>query len=113
MTQLIAGTPAAERSLGTVFLADTDVLTKELLAELCAEHPGRRTGAMGTRAKRFCHDGGYLPDYTYGVVDKCLLSAMTGEDTLILTCGGMLDRVELRARMFAEESGIVVPVVRV
>ena len=46
------------------------------------------------------------------VVDKCLLSAMTGEDTLILTCRGMLDRVELRARMFAEESGVVVPVVR-
>lgn len=114
MTQLIAG--AAEggvRSLGRVFLADTDGLTRERFAELCAECPGRRTGAMGTRAKRFCHDAGYLPDYTYGVVDKCLLSAMTGEDTLILTCGGMLDRVELRARLFAEESGVVVPVVRV
>ncbi|HJK78184.1 energy-coupling factor ABC transporter ATP-binding protein [Methanocorpusculum vombati] len=114
MTQLIAG--AAEggvRSLGRVFLADTDGLTRERFAELCAECPGRRTGAMGTRAKRFCHDAGYLPDYTYGVVDKCLLSAMTGEDTLILTCGGMLDRVELRARVFAEESGVVVPVVRV
>ncbi len=114
MTQLIAG--AAEggvRSLGRVFLADTDGLTRERFAELCAECPGRRTGAMGTRAKRFCHDAGYLPDYTYGVVDKCLLSAMRGEDTLILTCGGMLDRVELRARLFAEESGIVVQVVRV
>lgn len=112
MTQLIAGASAAERVLGTVFLADTDLLTRERFAELCAVHPMRRTGAMGTRAKRFCHEAGYVPDYTYGVVDKCLLSAMTGEDTLILTCGGMLDRVELRARMFAEESGVVVPVVR-
>ena len=112
MTQLVAGASAAERVLGTVFLADTDLLTRERLAELCAVHPLRHTGAMGTRAKRFCHEAGYVPDYTYGVVDKCLLSAMTGEDTLILTCGGMLDRVELRARMFAEESGVVVPVVR-
>ena len=112
MTQLVAGASAAERALGTVFLADTDLLTRERFAELCAVHPMRRTGAMGTRAKRFCHEAGYVPDYTYGVVDKCLLSAMTGEDTLILTCGGMLDRVELRARMFAEESGVVVPVVR-
>lgn len=112
MTQLVAGASAAERVLGTVFLADTDLLTRERFAELCAVHPLRRTGAMGTRAKRFCHEAGYVPDYTYGVVDKCLLSAMTGEDTLILTCGGMLDRVELRARMFAEESGVVVPVVR-
>lgn len=113
MTQLIEGAPATGRSVGTVFLADTDRLTREGLDELCAGCPGRRTGAMGTRAKRFCHDAGYLPDYTYGVVDKCLLSAMRGEDTLILTCGGMLDRVELRARLFAEESGIVVQVVRV
>ena len=112
MTQLVAGASAAERVLGTVFLADTDLLTRERFAELCAVHPLRHTGAMGTRAKRFCHEAGYVPDYTYGVVDKCLLSAMTGEDTLILTCGGMLDRVELRARMFAEESGVVVPVVR-
>lgn len=112
MTQLVAGASAAERVLGTVFLADTDLLTREGFAELCAVHPMRHTGAMGTRAKRFCHEAGYVPDYTYGVVDKCLLSAMTGEDTLILTCGGMLDRVELRARMFAEESGVVVPVVR-
>lgn len=112
MTQLVAGASAAERALGTVFLADTDLLTREGFAELCAVHPMWRTGAMGTRAKRFCHEAGYVPDYTYGVVDKCLLSAMTGEDTLILTCGGMLDRVELRARMFAEESGVVVPVVR-
>ena len=112
MTQLVAGASAAERVLGTVFLADTDLLTRERFAELCAVHPMRRTGAMGTRAKRFCHEAGYVPDYTYGVVDKCLLAAMTGEDTLILTCGGMLDRVELRARMFAEESGVVVPVVR-
>lgn len=112
MTQLVAGASAAERALGTVFLADTDLLTRERFAELCAVRPMRRTGAMGTRAKRFCHEAGYVPDYTYGVVDKCLLSAMTGEDTLILTCGGMLDRVELRARMFAEESGVVVPVVR-
>lgn len=112
MTQLIEGVPAAGRCLGTVYLADTDGLTRERLAEICTAFPARHTGAMGTRAKRFCHDAGYLPDYTYGVVDKCLLAAMTGEDTLILTCGGMLDRVELRAGMFAAESGVVVPVVR-
>lgn len=109
MTQLIEGAPGSERRTGTVFLADVDGRTEEGINELCA---GRRTGAMGTRAKRFCHDAGVLPDYTYGVVDKCLLLAMTGEDTLIFTCGGMLERVELRVGLFAEESGVVVRVVR-
>ncbi len=114
MTQLVEGSRAsAGQSPGTIYLADTDTLTAEMLHALCHADPSRHTGAMGTRAKRFCHDAGHSPDYTYGVVDKCLLSAMTGEDTLILTCGGMLDRVEVRAEMFTAESGVRVRVERI
>ncbi len=65
------------------------------------------------RQKKFCHISDISLKYTHGVVDKCLLSVMSGEDTLILTCGGMLDRVELRAATFAKESGIDVKVIRV
>ncbi|HJJ30032.1 MAG TPA: ABC transporter ATP-binding protein, partial [Methanocorpusculum sp.] len=61
----------------------------------------------------FCHLSDITLEYTHGVVDKCLLSVMSGEDTLIMTSGGMLDRVELRAAAFAKESGIGVKVIRV
>lgn len=60
MTQLIAGVPAAGRSPGTVFLADTDRLTRERFAGLCAGCPGRRTGAMGTRARLFAEESGVV-----------------------------------------------------
>ena len=68
---------------------------------------------MGTRAKKFCYLSEIPLEYTHGVVDKCLLSVMSGEDTLILTCGGMLDRVELRVSTFSKESGIEVKVIRI
>ena len=111
MTRLVEG--SCPVMTGTIYLGDTDDLTPESVKMILAKHPHRHTGAMGTRAKKFCFSAEISPEYTHGVVDKCLLSVMSGEDTLILTCGGMLDQVELRAAAFAKESGIEVKVIRV
>lgn len=111
MTRLVEG--SCPVMTGTIYLADTDDLTPESAKMILAKHPHRHTGAMGTRAKKFCFSAEISLEYTHGVVDKCLLSVMSGEDTLILTCGGMLDQVELRAAAFAKESGIDVKVIRV
>ncbi|PAV09728.1 energy-coupling factor ABC transporter ATP-binding protein [Methanocorpusculum parvum] len=111
MTRLVEG--SCPVMTGTIYLGDTDDLTPESVKMILAKHPHRHTGAMGTRAKKFCFSAEISPEYTHGVVDKCLLSVMSGEDTLILTCGGMLDQVELRAAAFAKESGIDVKVIRV
>jgi len=111
MTRLIEG--SCPIVTGIVYLADTDILTEDAVHQMLGEHPLWHTGAMGTRAKKFCHFSDISLEYTHGVVDKCLLSVMSGEDTLILTCGGMLDRVELRAATFAKESGVDVKVIRV
>lgn len=111
MTRLVEG--SCPVMTGTIYLGDTDDLTPESVKMILAKHPHRHTGAMGTRAKKFCFSAEISLEYTHGVVDKCLLSVMSGEDTLILTCGGMLDQVELRAAAFAKESGIEVKVIRV
>ena len=111
MTRLVEG--SCPVMTGTIYLADTDDLTPESAKMILAKHPHRHTGAMGTRAKKFCFSAEISLEYTHGVVDKCLLSVMSGEDTLILTCGGMLDQVEHRAAAFAKESGIDVKVIRV
>ena len=111
MIRLIEGsTPSV---IGKMYLSDIDMLTPEVAKQMLAEHPLWHIGAMGTRAKKFCHLSDITLEYTHGVVDKCLLSVMSGEDTLIMTSGGMLDRVELRAAAFAKESGISVKVIRV
>ena len=52
-------------------------------------------------------------DYTYGVIDKAMLAALLGQDTLILTCGGMLDGVAYRVKMFEEAGGTAIKVVRI
>jgi hypothetical protein len=67
-------------------------------------------GAMGTRAKQRAAEGQIALDFTYGVIDKCLLRALSGESSLILTAGGMVRRVEVRVSAFAEEWGTRIPV---
>ncbi len=109
MTRLIEG--SFEGTAGTIYLADTDALTPASLHSLLEMQTGRHTGAMGTRSKKLCYISEVVPEFTYGVIDKALLAAMIGEDTLILTCGGMLERVALRAKKFEEESGVLVSVV--
>ncbi|HJJ38348.1 MAG TPA: ATP-binding cassette domain-containing protein, partial [Methanocorpusculum sp.] len=100
MTRLVEG--SCPVMTGTIYLGDTDSLTPASVQQMLAEHSTWHTGAMGTRAKKFCYLSEIPLEYTHGVVDKCLLSVMSGEDTMILTCGGMLDRVELRAAAFAK-----------
>lgn len=91
-------------------VGDVDALDRELLAAWQAEHPRTAIGAMGTRAKeRASRDGIHL-EYTYGVIDKCILKALLGEDSLILTTAAMVRRVFDRVERFSRENGIAIPV---
>jgi len=65
---------------------------------------------MGTRAKHLATVEGVDLDYTYDVIDKCILRALIGESSLILTSTGMVPRVERRVLAFDEESGIRIAV---
>ena len=49
-------------------------------------------------------------DFTYGVIDKCILKALLGEDSLILTTESMVNRVYQRVDAYGQESGISIPV---
>ena len=110
MMQLIEG--SFEGNIGTIYTADTDKYDEESLRALVAEKNCNK-GAMGTRSKKLCFTAGVSLDYTYGVIDKAMLAALLGQDTLILTCGGMLDRVAYRVKMFEEAGGTAIKVVRI
>lgn len=110
MTRLIEG--SFDANPGTIYTVDTDCIDEAALADILASHAGSHIGAMGTRSKKFLHNAGISPEFTYGVVDKSLLSAMIGEDTIIFTCGGMVERVDLRVSLFEEASGTAVRVVK-
>jgi len=67
-------------------------------------------GAMGTRAKQRAENEQIQRDFTYGVIDKCILKALFGEDSLIMTTGNMIDRVYNRFDASVKERGIPIVV---
>lgn len=110
MTRLIEG--SIDANPGTIYTVDTDSIDEAFLSEILHTHKLRHIGAMGTRSKKFLYNAGVSPEFTYGVVDKALLAAMIGEDTIIFTCGGMVERVDLRVSIFEEASKTSIQVVK-
>ncbi len=103
-------TPCCHASPGTISVFDVDSSPHDSLPGWLASHQGVSIGAMGTRAKQHAADNHIALDFTYGVIDKCILRAIIGESSLILTSTGMVRRVEQRVLEFDTVSGIRVPV---
>ena len=70
------------------------------------------TGAMGTNAKMMAEQFRIPLDFTYGVIDKCILKALIGKDTLIITSGGMVEHSVSRIGAYGKESGAKIEVVK-
>jgi len=45
-------------------------------------------------------------DFTYGVIDKCILKAITGKSSLIMTSGGMIEHTLRRIETYGIESDL-------
>jgi cobalt/nickel transport system ATP-binding protein len=97
---------------GTIHVCDVDMTRGEGLARWLSAHDGISLGAMGTRAKQRAAAEGLPLDFSYGVIDKCILKALNGRSSLILTVGGMVAQVERRVAGFREESGAAIEVQR-
>jgi len=85
------------------------------IAELPAwlrNHPGTAVGAMGTHAKRLAAHEGIVLEFTYGVIDKCILRSLRGKNSLIMTSSSMADRVVTRVEAYCHESGNQIKVVQ-
>jgi cobalt/nickel transport system ATP-binding protein len=103
-------TPTGQVTPGTISVYDVDSSAQDSVPKWLASHPGVTIGAMGTRAKQHAADNHIPLDFTYGVIDKCILRAIIGESSLILTTTAMVRRVEQRVLEFDTVSGIRVPV---
>jgi cobalt/nickel transport system ATP-binding protein len=95
---------------GTITLYNVDGDGQDLLPLWRSAHPSHSTGAMGTRAKQRAENDQISLDFTYGVIDKCILKALLGEDSLILTTDSMVSRVYQRVDAYCRESGICIDV---
>jgi cobalt/nickel transport system ATP-binding protein len=95
---------------GIITVCNVDLDNEELLLEWISSSTKISVGAMGTRAKQRAENRQIRLDFTYGVIDKCILKALLGEDSLILTTGSMVDRVHTRVEDYGKESGIHITV---
>jgi cobalt/nickel transport system ATP-binding protein len=77
---------------------------QDIIHTVLKENQIKTIGAMGSRAKICARQWGIIPDYTYAVIDKCILHAMNGRPSLILTSGGMVVRVAERVQDFNQEN---------
>ncbi len=97
---------------GIITVCNVDMDNQEYLSEWLSMHTGICIGAMGTRAKLSAENSRIHLDFTYGVIDKCILKALLGENCLILTAESMVKRVYQRVDAYGEESGVHIPVHR-
>lgn len=95
---------------GTIHVCNVDETARDALSHWLSRHDGISLGAMGTRAKQRASEDGLTLDFSYGVIDKCILKALNGRSSLILTVGGMVQQVERRVTTFQEESGAEISV---
>jgi cobalt/nickel transport system ATP-binding protein len=95
---------------GIITACNVDLDNREFLSKWLSENKGVSIGAMGTRAKQYAENSHIHLDFTYGVIDKCILKALLGEDSLILTTESMVKRVSMRVDAYGLESGVCIPV---
>jgi cobalt/nickel transport system ATP-binding protein len=68
---------------------------------------------MGSNAKVMAEQSGIPLDFTYGVIDKCILKALIGKSSLIMTSGGMVDHSLQRIGSYGQESGARIEAVKI
>lgn len=100
-------------SPGTISVFNVDTGNSPALPAWIQARPGLCMGAMGTRAKLCAAKESVSLSFTYGVIDKCILRALRGQDSLILTTNAMVDRVGNRVSEYCNESGTEIRVIPV
>jgi len=91
---------------GTITICNVDKANQQDVSGWFSLRPKVSVGAMGTRAKQHAENCRIQLDFTYGVIDKCILKTLLGEDTLIMTTDSMVKRVTQRVDAYCQESGI-------
>ncbi|MDD3977124.1 MAG: ATP-binding cassette domain-containing protein [Methanomicrobium sp.] len=89
---------------GRIHLVDVDKAKPGEIQKIIIENEILAIGAMGSKAKLMAEIENIEPDFTYGVIDKCLLKAINGKNTMIITSAGMIKRVHDRVFEFNKES---------
>ncbi|MCK9442009.1 MAG: ATP-binding cassette domain-containing protein [Methanothrix sp.] len=97
---------------GRIHLCNVDGADPESIIDILEKSHLSYSGAMGPNAKVVAERSGIPLDFTYGVIDKCILKAIIGKSSLIMTSGRMMDRAMSRIRTYGKESGVEIEVIK-
>ncbi len=103
---------AFSSAMGKIYICNADEADGKQLKALLEKNQAGFKGAMGTSAKVMAEKCGISIDFTYGVIDKCILKALIGKSSIIMTSGGMVDHTLQRIIGYSRESGVKIEVVR-
>jgi len=93
-------------SLGRIFICNVESTAPEDIKRFIGHNGISCSGAMGTSAKVIAEKENIDLDFTYGVIDKCILKALAGQSSLIMTSGGMVDHARRRINTYSHECGL-------
>ncbi len=96
---------------GIIYVIDVASADEKITQSILNKYQINTVGAMGSKAKISARQWGIIPDYTYAVIDKCILHSMNGRRSLILTSGGMVPRVVERIKEFNQENNRTIDVI--
>ncbi|MCX6677935.1 MAG: ATP-binding cassette domain-containing protein [Methanothrix sp.] len=102
----------SQKVLGKIYICNVDGPDLEGIKSILEKVHVSYTGAMGTNAKIMAEQARIPLDFTYGVIDKCILKALTGKNSMIITSGGMIDHSIKRIRAYCEEFGAKIEVIK-
>jgi cobalt/nickel transport system ATP-binding protein len=97
---------------GKIYICNVDDMDGKQIKALLEKIPAGFKGAMGTSAKVMAETCGISIDFTYGVIDKCILKALIGKNSFIMTSGGMVDHSLQRIKEYDQESGSCIEAIR-
>jgi cobalt/nickel transport system ATP-binding protein len=97
---------------GKIYICNVDEADGGEVLAMLDRIPAGFKGAMGTSAKVMAEKCGITIDFTYGVIDKCILKALIGKNSIIMTSGGMVDHTMQRIKDYGQESGTKIEAVR-
>jgi cobalt/nickel transport system ATP-binding protein len=102
-----------DEDMGKIYILNAESPAIDSLQELMKIYSAQSLGAMGTKAKICLKNKNLSPDFTYGVIDKCLLKAMNSGNSLIVTVPVMIKRIGERVRDFNSESGHNIEIIEI
>lgn len=94
------------QTIGEIYIYNTDFYDFQEVQDTIVEYKIQYVGAMGSKSKSIASKDNINLDVNSNVIDKTILTSLSGRQCLILTSGGMVGHTEKRIKSFVDETSL-------